>query len=96
LPKVETVSTDSSIEPVTDAIGPVPGDSDSIEPVTGEGMNAAEAYRYLTSKGVKVSEKTLSNWISKIKHIPMTDKGDKVSEYLVLRGKLYFPNPDQP
>jgi hypothetical protein len=88
---VDKVDTDSTIEPVTGSIGPVPGDS--IEPVTGEGMNAAQAYRYLTEKGVKVSEKTLSNWV-KIKQIPVTGKGDKVSEYLVLRGKLYYPKID--
>lgn len=96
LPNQETVETantvesDSTIEPVTDAIGPVHGDTDSIGKPC-KGMNAAEAYRYLTSKGVKVSEKTLSNWISKIKHIPMTDKGDAVSEYLILRDGRYYP-----
>ena len=89
---VDKVGTNSSIEP--GAIGSVPGDSDSVEPVTGEGMNAAQAYRYLTSKGVKVSEKTLSDWISKKKHIPITDKGDAVSEYLIMKCGLYFPTTD--
>lgn len=89
--QIETV--ESVCEDKPDAIGTVPGDSDSIgEPC--KGMNAAEAFRYVTEKGVEVSEKTLSNWISKIKHIPMTDKGDKVSEYLILRDGRYFPNPD--
>jgi hypothetical protein len=90
----DTVESDSIDESVTGSIGPVPGDSSPIEPGKGEGMNAAQAYRYHTAKGVKVSEKTLSNWISKNKEIPTTDKGDEVSEYLVLRGKLYYPNPD--
>ena len=92
LPTVESVEPISTIEPGTDAIETVPGDSDSIgEPC--KGMNAAEAFRYVTKKGVKVSEKTLSNWV-KLKQIPVTDKGDKVSEYLILRDGLYFPNPD--
>ncbi|MFY7934128.1 MAG: hypothetical protein ACOVO7_16265 [Microcystis aeruginosa] len=95
---VATVETVDKVESVDEsgkgAIGPVPGEGDSIEPVRGEGMNAAQAYRYLTAKGVKVSEKTLSNWANKIKHIPMTDKGDAVSKYLVLRGNLYYPSTD--
>lgn len=97
---IETVESGSESissinEPDTDAIGPVRGEGDSIsEPC--KGMNAAQAYRYLTTKGVKVSEKTLSNWANKIKHIPMTDKGDDVSEHLILRHGLYYPNPDQP
>lgn len=90
----DTVEPISSIEPVEPAIGPVTGDSSHLNNQLSEGMNAADAYRYLTSKGVKVSEKTLSDWISKKKHIPMTDKGDKVSEYLIMKGGLYFPNPD--
>lgn len=88
-----TVESDSTIEPDTGAIGPVPGDSPQLKNQLSEGMNAAQAYRYLTAKGVKVSEKTLSNWV-KIKQIPVTGKGDAVSKYLVLRGNLYFPNPD--
>lgn len=91
---VDKVDTDSTIEPVTGAIGPVPGEGDSIEPGKGEGMNAAQAFRYITSKGVKVSEKTLSNWVSKKKQIPVTGKGDEVSEYLILKDGLYYPNPD--
>jgi hypothetical protein len=92
---VETVTdtVESEDEPVTGPIDPVPGEGDSVEPVTGEGMNAAEAYRYVTSKGVKVSEKTLSNWV-KLKEIPITNKGDAVSKYLVLRGNLYYPSTD--
>jgi hypothetical protein len=93
IPNQETVETDSIDEPVTGAIGPVPGDSPQLKNQLSEGMNAAQAYRYLTAKGVKVSEKTLSNWV-KIKQIPVTGKGDAVSKYLVLRGNLYFPNPD--
>ena len=89
---IETVESGS--EPGTDAIETVPGDSSHLTNQLCEGMNAAEAFRYVTSKGVKVSEKTLSNWVSKIKHIPMTGKGDAVSEYLILRDGLYFPNPD--
>ena len=77
-------------EPDKGAIGPVTGDSSQIEPGKGEGMNAAQAFRYVTKKGVKVSEKTLSNWV-KLKEIPITDKGDNVSEYLILRDKLYYP-----
>jgi hypothetical protein len=77
-------------EPDKGAIGPVTGDSSKIEPGKGEGMNAAQAFRYVTKKGVKVSEKTLSNWV-KLKEIPITDKGDNVSEYLILRDKLYYP-----
>lgn len=89
---IETVpgDSDSSIETVTDAIGPVPGDSSHLTNQLCEGMNAAEAFRYVTKKGVKVTQKTLSNWV-KLKEIPITDKGDKVSEYLVLRDGLYFP-----
>lgn len=89
-----TMEPDSIVEPVTGSIGPVPGDSPQMKTQLSEGMNAADAYRYLTSKGVKVSEKTLSNWVSKIKHIPITDKGDAVSEYLILRDGLYYLNPD--
>ena len=87
LPTVESVEPISTIETVTGSIGPVRGDSIG-KPC--KGMNAADAYRYVTSKGVKVSQKTLSNWV-KLKEIPITDKGDKVSEYLVLRDGLYFP-----
>ena len=94
IPNQETVEPDSAVEPDKGAIGPVPDETDSIEPGKGEGMNAAQAYRYLTAKGVKVSEKTLSDWISKKKHIPITGKGDAVSEYLVLKDGLYFHNPD--
>ena len=86
----DTMEPDSIVEPVTGSIGPVRGDSIG-KPC--KGMNAADAYRYVTSKGVKVSQKTLSNWV-KLKEIPITDKGDKVSEYLVLRGKLYYPSTD--
>jgi hypothetical protein len=91
----DTVETADTVEPSPDepdkgAIGPVTGDSSQIEPGKGEGMNAAQAFRYVTKKGVKVSEKTLSNWV-KLKEIPITDKGDNVSEYLILRDKLYYP-----
>lgn len=89
--KVESVST---VELDKDAIGPVTGDSSHLNNQLCEGMNAADAYRYLTSKGVKVSEKTLSDWISKKKHIPMTGKGDAVSEYLIMKGGLYYPSTD--
>ena len=58
---------------------------------TGEGMNAAQAYRYLAQKEVKVSEKTLSNWVNR-KGIPMTDKGDQVLAHLILRDGRYFPD----
>jgi hypothetical protein len=94
---IETQTEDTEIdesaykdEPDKGAIGPVTGDSSKIEPGKGEGMNAAQAFRYVTKKGVKVSEKTLSNWV-KLKEIPITDKGDNVSEYLILRDKLYYP-----
>lgn len=89
----DTVESDSIGEPVEPAIGPVPGDSSHLKNQLSEGMNAAEAYRYLTAKGVKVSEKTLSNWV-KIKQIPVTGKGDAVSKYLILKDGLYYPNPD--
>jgi hypothetical protein len=89
-PNQETVETAYKDEPDKGAIGPVTGDSSKIEPGKGEGMNAAQAFRYVTKKGVKVSEKTLSNWV-KLKEIPITDKGDNVSEYLILRDKLYYP-----
>ena len=98
----DNVETADSVEPVSidepdkGAIGPVTGDSPQPKNQLSEGMNAAEAFRYATTKGVKVSEKTLSDWISKKKHIPMTGKGDAVSEYLVMRHGLYYPNPDQP
>jgi hypothetical protein len=87
---IDTVESVTIDEPDKGAIGPVPDDSDPIEPGKGEGMNAAQAFRYVTKKGVKVSEKTLSNWV-KLKEIPITDKGDNVSEYLILRDKLYYP-----
>jgi len=90
---VEAVEPISSIELDKGAIGPVTGDSSHLNNLLSEGMNAAEAFRYVTSKGVKVSEKTLSNWV-KLKEIPTTDKGDRVSEYLVLRGNLYYPSTD--
>jgi hypothetical protein len=89
-PNQETVETAYKDEPDKGAIGPVRGDTDPIETGKGEGMNAAQAFRYVTKKGVKVSEKTLSNWV-KLKEIPITDKGDNVSEYLILRDKLYYP-----
>ena len=88
---VEAVYED---EPDKGAIGPVTGYSSHLNNQLCEGMNAADAYRYLTSKGVKVSEKTLSDWISKKKHIPMTGKGDAVSEYLIMKGGLYYPSTD--
>ena len=88
---VEAVYED---EPDKGAIGPVTGDSSHLNNQLCEGMNAADAHRYLTSKGVKVSEKTLSDWISKKKHIPMTGKGDAVSEYLIMKGGLYYPSTD--
>ena len=93
IPNQETVEPDSIVEPVQPAIGPVTGDSSHLKNQLSEGMNAAEAYRYLTAKGVKVSEKTLSNWV-KIKQIPVTGKGDAVSKYLILKDGLYYPNPD--
>ncbi|MBE8996162.1 hypothetical protein [Microcystis aeruginosa] len=87
---VETVEPISTIETVASAIETVTVDSDSsIETVEGGGMNAAQAYRYLAQKEVKVSERSLSNWANK--GIPTTDKGDKVSEHLILRDKLYYP-----
>ena len=90
--KVESVYTVETVnEPVTGSIGPVTGDSSHLNNQLSEGMNAADAHRYLTSKGVKVSEKTLSDWISKIKQIPMTGKGDAVSEYLIMRDGRYYP-----
>ena len=93
LPTVESVEPISTIETVASAIETVRGDSDSIgDPC--KGMNAADAFRYVTEKGVKVSQKTLSDWISKINHIPMTNKGDAVSEYLILRDDLYYPIPN--
>lgn len=42
LPTVETVSTDSSIEPVTDAIETVRGDSDSIDTEPGEAVTIGD------------------------------------------------------
>ena len=79
----------SRIETALEALGTVTGEtSPTIE--TGEGMNAAQAYRYLAQKEVKISERTLSSWV-KSKGIAMTNKGDKVSEYLILRDKLYYP-----
>ena len=88
---VEAVYED---EPDKGAIGPVTGDSSHLNNQLCEGMNAAEAFRYVTEKGVKVSEKTLSDWISKKKHIPMTGKGGAVSEYLIMKGGLYYPSTD--
>jgi hypothetical protein len=44
LPTVETVSTDSSIEPVTGAIETVRGDTDPIESVTGEAVTIKPWY----------------------------------------------------
>ena len=96
VPKIETLedSLDNGLSVERDSLDNSPA-LEAIESLstveTGEGMNAAQAYRYLAQKGVKVSEKTLSNWVNS-KKIPMTDKGDKVSEYLILRDGRYFPD----
>lgn len=90
---VDTVEPDSIDEPVQPAIGPVPGDSDSIESVTGEGMDAVDAAKYLKDKKVKVSDDSLYRWIRQEK-IPDSPQGKKVQKYLTLINKVYYPKID--
>lgn len=89
----DTMEPDSIVEPVTGSIGPVPGDSDSIESVTGEGMDAVDAAKYLKDKKVKVSDDSLYRWIRQEK-IPDSPQGKKVQKYLTLINKVYYPKID--
>ena len=86
----DKVESDSIGEPVTGSIGPVPGDSPQMKTQLSEGMNAADAYRYLTSKKVKVSDDSLYRWIRQEK-IPDSPQGKKVQKYLTLINKVYYP-----
>jgi uncharacterized phage infection (PIP) family protein YhgE len=89
----DKVESDSIGEPVTGSIGPVPGDSPQMKTQLSEGMNAADAYRYLTSKKVKVSDDSLYRWIRQEK-IPDSPQGKKVQKYLTLINKVYYPIAD--
>ncbi|REJ50939.1 MAG: hypothetical protein DWQ56_25420 [Microcystis aeruginosa DA14] len=75
---VETVSTDSSIETVTDAIGPV-------------GMNAADAAKYLKTKKVRVSYASLHRWRDGVSIPNTSPQGRDARKHLILRNKLYYP-----
>ena len=87
---VETMEPDSIVEPDKGAIGPVPGETDSIESVKGEGMTAKDAVDYLKAKKVKVSYDSLNRWINKEK-IPDSPQGKNAIKHLILRDKLYYP-----
>ena len=90
IPNQETV--EDAIELDKGAIDPVPGEGDSIDTVTGEGMNANKAHEYLISKGIEdISYYYLNKW-AKDGVIPW--RGKKVQKYLTLRDGLYYPNPD--
>ncbi len=94
IPNQENVETVSTVEPVTGAIGPVRGDSDSIEPEKGEGMTAKDAAKYLKTKKVKVSYDSLNRWINNEK-IPITSpQGKNAIKHLTLINKLYYPKID--
>lgn len=86
---VEAVYED---EPDKGAIGPVPSETDSIEPGKGEGMNPNQAHEYLISKGIEdISYYYLNKW-AKDGVIPW--RGKTARKYLTLINKLYYPNPD--
>ena len=88
---IEKVESDSSIEPDKGAIGPVPDDSDPIESVKGEGMNAKDAAKYLETKKVTVSYDSLHRWIGQEKIPDTSPQGRGARKHLILRGKLYYP-----
>jgi hypothetical protein len=88
---LEKVESDSSIEPDKGAIGPVPDDSDPIESVKGEGMNAKDAAKYLETKKVTVSYDSLHRWIGQEKIPDTSPQGRGARKHLILRGKLYYP-----
>jgi hypothetical protein len=90
-PNQETVETDSTIELDKGAIGPVPDDSDPIESVKGEGMNAKDAAKYLETKKVTVSYDSLHRWIGQEKIPDTSPQGRGARKHLILRGKLYYP-----
>ena len=73
----DTVESDSTIEPVQPAIGPV-------------GMTAMDAAKYLKAKKIKVSGDSLYRWIRQEK-ITDSPQGKKVQKYLTLITKLYYP-----
>ncbi len=94
---VETLTSepDSSIEPVTDAIGPVPGDSPQFNNQLSEGMNPNQAHDYLKKRGIEdTSYYYLNKWAKA--GVIDTWHGKTAQKHLILRHGLYYPNPDQP
>ena len=69
LPNQETVETADTIEPVKVAIGPVPGDTVSIESVTGEGTvsNRQGLTNDQLSKKIGIPTSTIEKWKGKIR-----------------------------
>jgi hypothetical protein len=88
---IDTVESDSIVEPDKGAIGPVTGDTDPIESVKGEGMNATDAAKYLKTKKVKVSYDSLNRWIGQEKIPDTSPQGRGARKHLILRDKLYYP-----
>ena len=88
---IDTVESDSIVEPDKGAIGPVTGDTDPIESVKGEGMNATDAAKYLKTKKVKVSYDSLNRWIGQEKIPDTSPQGRGAKKHLILRDKLYYP-----
>lgn len=87
-----TMEPNSSInEPVTGSIGPVPGDSDSIEPGKGTGMTATAAVDYLKAKKVKVSYASLHRWRDGVSIPNTSPQGRDARKHLKLINKLYYP-----
>jgi hypothetical protein len=96
IPNQESVETaietvEAIDEPDKGAIGPVPGEGDSVEPVTGKGMTAAAAVDYLETKKVKVSYASLHRWRDGVSIPNTSPQGRDVRKHLTLRDKLYYP-----
>jgi hypothetical protein len=71
--------------PGTDAIASIDGT------VTGEGMTAKDAAKYLKTKKVKVSYDSLNRWIKQEKIPDTSPQGKNALKHLILRDKLYYP-----
>jgi len=85
-PAIETVTPEVSPSPPgTDAIASIDGT------VTGEGMTAKDAAKYLKTKKVKVSYDSLNRWIKQEKIPDTSPQGKNALKHLILRDKLYYP-----
>ena len=96
LPNQENVETaietvEAIDEPDKGAIGPVPGEGDSIDTVKGKGMTAKAAVDYLKAKKVKVSYASLHRWRDGVSIPNTSPQGRDARKHLILRDKLYYP-----